>query len=147
MACGIYTCTWKSVSSTTHSRGNCAHTTQCSKILKSAILGICTMTYELHTRNMGFRVLEKIVYGKVHFLPNFWHISWFYKVECIEGTVKLWKIIKYDRTLAKYWRKALYPQVTALLRLKQFQKILILAFEANNACPIKLHFFADFRAL
>ena len=39
----------------------------------------------------------------IHFLPNFCHIWWFFKLECTEGAVALWKGIKHG----KKWIKAL----------------------------------------
>ena len=42
------------------------------------------------------------------FLPNFWHIWWYLKVERNESIGKIWKIIKYANELAKNdFKKAL----------------------------------------
>ena len=63
----------------------------------------------------GFKnALEKWVKGKsnkafLHFLPNFCHIWWFFKVEHAEVSSELCKIIKYGKNkFSKKWRKALF---------------------------------------
>ena len=53
------------------------------------------------SRKMGLRASCIVTF--LHFLPNYWHIWWFFKVEHAEGARELWKIIKY----VKKWRKSM----------------------------------------
>ena len=83
-------------------------------ILHSVLIIMVGISGRTGTQNLGVGYLksaEKWVEGKsnkafLHFLPNFCSIWWFFKVERAEGTMKLWKIIKWQicQKFGKIWR-------------------------------------------